>query len=98
MISSLHHDDVHGKCGFETYTWKDFENTNVFIPKRNESTFPLLRTINEAIAITLIDISANDGNSVFNCYEPSHIVCNAITLMVLINWQFSSVFTAFIYS
>lgn len=68
MISSLHHDDVHGKCGFETYTWKNFENTNVFIPKRNESTFPLLRTINEAIAITSIDISANDGNSVFNCY------------------------------
>lgn len=53
MISGLHHDDIAGKCGFETYTWKDFEDVMTAIRTRTDKTrtFTLLRTINEAIEV-----------------------------------------------
>lgn len=56
MISLLHKDDVHGKCGFEEDTWTDFnadKGISLNISKRSDPTYPLLKTVNEAIEVTL---------------------------------------------
>lgn len=66
MISSLHDDDVDGKCGFEVDTWHDFKSSKtvtLHIPVRNNTTFTLLRTINEAINVTLDEIQQDTSHS-----------------------------------
>lgn len=57
---NIGYDDVLGECETEDDTFKDFipiEGVNLKFPKRNQSTFPLLRTINAAIKVTLDEIS-----------------------------------------
>lgn len=73
MISALHKDDVRGKCGFETDTWDDFkpkDGSMLNIPKRNETSFTLLRTMNEAM-----DILTNK--------KPSSSTYNTVNLVAL---------------
>lgn len=56
MTGLLQKDCVRGKCDFDANTWADFKpaaGINLNIPQRNDSTFPLLKTINEAIEVTL---------------------------------------------
>lgn len=54
MAYTIDSDDSQGKCGFDDDTFNDFGKTkgvNLNAPMRNSSTFPLLRTISEAISM-----------------------------------------------
>lgn len=58
----LSSDDVKGECGFDDDTFSDFKSDdgeNLTIPERSDLTFPLLRTINIAIDVTLGEIRTN---------------------------------------
>lgn len=53
---TIDRDDIKGICPLKDDTFYDFisdKNITLHIPERNETTFPLLRTINEAITISL---------------------------------------------
>lgn len=55
-VSNIDADDSKGICKIENDTFYDFitnSNVTLNIPIRRNSTFPLLRTINQAIALTL---------------------------------------------
>lgn len=55
----ISNDDYQGKCSIDQDTFIDFhpvEGVKLTIPKRNETTFPILRTINEAIVVALDEI------------------------------------------
>lgn len=55
----LHADDIHGHCDLDTDTWHDFKPIDgviLNIPQRNVSTFPLIRTISEAIEVTMDEL------------------------------------------
>ena len=54
MAYTIDSDDSQGKCGFDDDTFNDFGKTKgvyLHVPMRNSSTFPLLRTISEAISM-----------------------------------------------
>lgn len=80
----LHKDDVHGKCGSETDTWKDFKPVYGILlefPERNSTSFPLIKTINEAIALTLDEINQENY---LNNDEFSNMPKIVLTLVVII--------------
>lgn len=55
----LDFDDVFGKCGIDNDTFEDFkpiEGVTLKFPKRTDPTFLLLRTVNEAIDVTMDEI------------------------------------------
>lgn len=59
-INSIDADDSEGKCKIEKDTFADFRsNSNVTlnIPIRRDATFPLLRSINQAIGLALNEMS-----------------------------------------
>lgn len=67
-------DDIRGKCGVDADTWDDFKVADgvvLNIPKRNESTFPLLKTINEAITLTLDEMQQQ--TNLMNNTNVSHL-------------------------
>lgn len=58
-ITSIDADDSKGRCKIEQDTFDDFKlnsKVDVNIPIRRDVTFPLLRTINQAIVLTLEEI------------------------------------------
>lgn len=59
MVWSVDTDDFLGDCDIETDTYEDFRNSagiQLNIPRRVNSNYPLLRTINEAIIISLDEL------------------------------------------
>lgn len=60
MIWSIDTDDFHGDCDIDDDTFADFEpspGVTLNIPKRYNANYPLLRTINEAIVVSLDEIA-----------------------------------------
>lgn len=78
---TIDRDDFKGKCPLENYTFEDFvtdEGISLDYPERNETTFPLLRTINEAITVSLDELfQLGKGNA-------SHIGINIYMIFILI--------------
>lgn len=62
MTDLIHKDDIHGKCeGFDSDIWSDFKPVYGWeIPERNDSTLPLLKSINEAIEVTLDEMHKDE--------------------------------------
>lgn len=60
MIWSIDTDDFHGDCDMDEDTFADFKpmpGVTLSIPKRTETNYPLLRTINEAMVVALDEIA-----------------------------------------
>jgi len=78
---TIDRDDFSGNCPLESDTFEDFltdEGVSLDFPERNETTFPLLRTINEAITVSLDELSQlGKGNA-------SHIGINIYMNFILI--------------
>lgn len=56
---TLNSDDYLGKCGIDKDTYDDFRPVNgvtLNIPKTNATSFPLLRTINDSMAVAIDEI------------------------------------------
>lgn len=64
MAYTIDSDDSQEKCGIDTDTFNDFgstEGVTLPIPNRKNNTFPLLRTINEAVTLAVEEMK-QEGN------------------------------------
>lgn len=81
-ITSIDADDSKGKCKIEHDTFDDFKINSMFevnIPMRRDATFPLLRTINQAIVLTLEEMEQISTRSkVVNSNKSSTITWDTI--------------------
>lgn len=60
-------DDYHGKCAIEKDIFEDFKPANgavLSFPTRNDTTFPFLRTINEAIKVAVDEIRQESDSKI----------------------------------
>lgn len=64
---NIEQDDYHGLCQPDTDTFADYQDTKAELtyPNRTSPIFPLLRTINEAIVVSLQEIYLTSGATYF---------------------------------
>lgn len=97
--SAVNDDDFLGRCGLDTNTFEDFKASEevIFnIPNRTNAKLPLLKTVNEAVILTLDEIqqqndSLNNGNTSFS----SRIISNVPLLLIGILMRCSTFHTTF---
>lgn len=97
--SSIVTDDYTGKCGIDTDTYNDFipiDGVTLNIPEQTSTNFPLLRTINSAIVVTLDEIEQeiaynentivpiNSSNEPCSNEAASYFMLNALCAFIII--------------
>ncbi|XP_055304986.1 probable chitinase 2 isoform X2 [Sitodiplosis mosellana] len=77
-VVSINFDDFRGKCGIEEDTFDDFKPTTKFSMDILKRKFPLLRTINEAITVSLDEIGKEPKpiSNPSGCHPFSNFFCN----------------------
>lgn len=95
LTSAINMDDFQGECGYETDTFNDFEakeNQTLYIPKQNDTKFPLLQAISDAFYIAQCKVPPPKGSVGFVCggYCKIFIISGALTLVAIIFLIFQS--------